>query len=107
MIALHSVMQRLRRGLILAAALLALAVAVAWAHGGMAMDHMEAAKAATVCLAIVETAGVLGLGWTRRRSCDRSPGADDDAPPALRLEGARFQLPWARAGPSELQVFRC
>ena len=107
MILLLDRIHRLRQGIVLAAAVLLLAFAVAWAHSGMAMDHMEAAKAASVCLAVMGAAGLLGVGLVAPERLPRARlrASEDPSPPQLPCP--RAELPWARAGPLELQVFRC
>lgn len=98
---------RLRQGILLAVAVLLLAFAVAWAHSGMVMDHVESAEAATVCLAIMGAAGLLGVALIVPNRLPRAslPASEDPSPPWL--PRPRADLPWARAGPLELQVFRC
>jgi uncharacterized caspase-like protein len=94
-----------RRGAVLAIALVALSLAVAWAHSGVALDHMDAEHGVALCLAATELA--LGVGLlatsitTPRLRLPRTPGAPVEAPWLPAVLG-----PGARASPAWLQVFR-
>jgi hypothetical protein len=94
-----------RRAVMLAIALVALSLAVAWAHGGVALDHMDAEHGVVLCLAATELAlsvGLLASSVTTPRSrLERTPDAVVEAPwlPAVPGLGAR-------ASPAWLQVFR-
>jgi hypothetical protein len=103
LIALDTVVRRLRRRLVVVAAALALVGAVVVAHSALADDHMGDAVAA--CVAVAETAalGIAAAAGTARAKAPRMPSinAATPAPPAGRAPLAR-----ARAGPPGLQVFR-
>lgn len=107
MIALLNRLDRLRRQAAVIAVLVFLALAVAWAHGGAGMDHVATMQAAGVCLAVVESAVTLGCAWAKRPAAlyvgDLTESLRDPERPPLVWRG----LPFARAGPPHLQVFRC
>lgn len=100
-------MPRLRRRVVLAATVLALAGSVVLAHSAVAADHMGGALA--VCIAVAETAGLALLARTTTdvragplsirlpRPRDAGP-RDAPARPAL--------APWPRGSPLALQVLR-
>lgn len=95
----------IRRGVAVSAACVALSAGVAWAHSGMAMDHMGAGPVAAICLAVLET-GLLGLAAmvaAKPRPALRALRLEVVPLPSSRGAGPR--LPPARAGPSLLQVF--
>lgn len=87
------------------AAVVAVAGAIALAHGVMAGDHAGAGM--VVCLAVVETAAVVvlrataGAGTIVRHTWRAVPPVCRD------LDPPRAPVPRiARAGPAEFQVFR-
>jgi hypothetical protein len=96
---------RRRQGLIVLATTLVLAFSVAWAHSGMAMDHMG--TPAAMCLAIVDGAMLMGAAVL----VAAAPGPPRPDVPELRaplellVTSPARSIP-ARAGPSLLQVFR-
>ena len=96
---------RRRRGLAVLAAALALAFAVAWAHSGLAMDHMGPPTA--MCLAIVDGGLVLGAALIVATGAQAAPPVREVLRPHALAAGHTVarSVP-ARAGPAVLQVFR-
>lgn len=82
-----------------------LAVAVVWAHSGMAMDHMG--TPAAVCLAVIDGAVFLGAAVLGPRlvAFARAVEVPPDRPRGSVFVPPPTSAP-ARAGPARLQVFR-
>lgn len=105
MIFVHFTLRRLRGRLVAATVVLVMATAVAWAHSGPGMDHMQMHDVVAVCLAIEggAVAALLGLAAPRlgRLRGPRvlelalGPQRPQSVPPVM-----------ARDGPALLQVFR-
>lgn len=105
MIFVHFTLRRLRGRLVAAAVVLVMATAVAWAHTGPGMDHMQMQDVVAVCLAIEGSAvaALLGLGAPRLGRLRGLRAAE------LALHQHRCRavpLVRARDGPARLQVFR-
>ena len=115
MIRLRLHLRRRRRSIALAGALFLVSLAVAWMHSGPASHQMgdegaEMPMAASICLAVLQAAGVAALAGGARFIGRRLPrpsprtvpggGAHLIASPTLTPAG------YARAGPAGLQVFR-
>jgi hypothetical protein len=96
---------RLQGRLVAAAVVLVMATAVAWAHSGPGVDHMQMQDVVAVCLAIEGTAVAALLGFAAPR-LGRFRG-----PPVVELALGHQRchaVPVVRArdGPALLQVFR-
>lgn len=91
-----------RRRVLVAAALLVLAGAVAYAHLGPGMSHMGMGKALAVCLAVTETAA---LGALLREPTPFSPLAARSQWTLPAAVPTSVNAIAARAGPAKLQVF--
>lgn len=105
LIALNTVVGRLRRRLAAVAAALALVGAVVVAHSALSADHIG--DAAATCVAVAETAalGIATAAAAARTRPGRTPttALAAETPPQPTAAGP---LPRARAGPTALQVFR-
>jgi hypothetical protein len=101
-IAVHRLLHRQRRRLLVVLAVLATAGAVGVAHTVLCGDH-AGEKAAAMCLAVVETAAVVALGALalRRRPL---PRAALPRPPLVFLPAS--VTPRSRAGPAATSVLR-
>jgi hypothetical protein len=105
-IAAHEKYVRGRRGPAVVAATLALMLAVAWAHSGMAMDHMGTPMA--VCVAIADGGLLVGAATVLAPALSlRLPTLIDlGAPGMTAVRGPALRAAPARASPPVLQVFR-
>lgn len=112
MIRLRLHLKRARRSLLIIGAVGFLCLAIAWMHGTPAghetAGHEDMGVVVSICLAVLEAGlGLIAVVSTVRWLQRRRPGRNREIAPRIRLAPVICPEGWARAGPADLQVFRC